>query len=104
MRAARLLSLSNNSALDAQSDPYDLAVTCIVAIDALSARVRSGAVLNDEQKQALVSAKRIYERKAIDAGEKSRAELARDVAAAQAASDDARQRLLAAVSCIRQIA
>lgn len=104
MRAATLLSLSNNSALDAQSDPYELAVTCVVALDSLAARVEGGTTLNAEQRQALTSARGVYERRAIDASGGTSEQLRLDVEERKAASGETRQRLLEAVSCIRQIA
>ena len=103
-RAAALLSLSNNSALDTQSDPYELAVTCVVALDSLAARVESGTALNAEQKRALASARRVYEQRAKDTGTKTSAQLREDIDERKAAPGETRQRLLEAVSCIRQIA
>jgi hypothetical protein len=104
MRAAALLSLSNNSALDVQADPYDLAVTCVVALDSLAARVESGTALNADQKRALASARRVYEQRARDASGGTSEQLRLDVEERKAASGETRQRLLEAVSCIRQIA
>lgn len=103
MRAARLLSLSDNSSLDAKSDPYERAVTCVVSIDALSTKLASTAAITSQQKGALLAARSIYDRKAQEAGHKSAADVAREVRDAPADPDGLKQRLLTALSCIRQI-
>ena len=104
VRAARLLSLSNNSALEAEKDPYKVAIACLVAIDALGTQLAGVTTLDDQQKQALVAARRIYERKALDASSKTAGQVAREVVAGQAQSDDLKQRLLTGISCLRRIA
>lgn len=102
-RAARLLSLSNNGAAATASDPYEAAIGCVVAIDALNSQVAASSSLDDEQKRALAVARSFYERRASDAGEKTRAQIARDIEAAKVETDDRKQRLLTALSCLREL-
>ena len=103
MRAAHLLSLSNNGAFNPASDRYQQAVACVDGIGAIAAQPAAASVLNDQQKRMLGQAKGIYQRKAMDAGHKTAAQVARDVQAREAASDDLRQRLFAGLSCLRQL-
>ena len=102
-RAAALLSLSNNSTLEAKKDPYQLAVACLVALDGLQERMVEFRALDDEKKNALRQARTLYERKAAAARGGSARELAGDIEAGREASEDAGLQAQIAVSCLRKL-
>lgn len=103
-RAARLLSLSNNSSLDSKSDPYDRAIACMVAIDLLTARLTEAIGVTGDQRRALAMARQIYERRAIAAAGKASRGIAVDVEKVRSQVEDPNQQARTGVSCLRQLA
>lgn len=102
-RAAALLSLSNNSTLEAKKDPYELALACLVALDSLQERLNEMQALNNERRNALRLARSLYERKASTSSAKSAAELANDIHAERAASENQTLQAQVAISCLRKL-
>ena len=102
-RAARLLSLTNNSSLDTKSDPYERAVACIVAVSSLQQRMTDAVGISAEQKRALVIAGQIYERKAAAAKDDA-ASLKADIERARSEAEDPNELARRGVSCLRQLA
>lgn len=102
-RAARLLSLANNSSLDAKSDPYARAVACVVAIDSVQQRLSQAIGMSAEQKRAIVMARQIYERKAA-AAQPDAAVLSADLEKARSEAEDPNELARMGVSCLRQLA
>lgn len=102
-RAARLLSLTNNSSLDAKSDPYERAVLCVVAIDSLQERLRNAFGITGDQKRALAVARGVYERRA-DSAKAAGANLRGDIEKADSEAEDAGELARTGVSCLRQLA
>lgn len=101
LRAARLLSLSNNGAVQAISDPYELAVSCIVSIGFLAQRFRAVSPATPAQLRAFDEAVGIYQRRALETGN-TRAQLTRDVEARGQTVDPA-QNTRIGISCLRQL-
>lgn len=102
-RAARLLSLSNNGALEQIGDAYTLGVACVVSIEALQEMLATSNVLNEDQKKALRTATSIYEKRALAAGDRSAQDIRRDIETQRSASDDVSERARSAVSCLRKL-
>lgn len=102
-RAARLLSLTNNSSLDTKSDPYERAVACIVAVSSLQQRMTDAIGMSAEQKRALVIAGQIYERKAAAAHDGA-SSIKADVERVRSEAEDPNELARMGVSCLRQLA
>ena len=103
MRAARLLSLSNNSALENAKGPYGIAVACVVALDVLQSQLAESNVLSGEQQSGLRRARDYFQKQAITAGGNSRQQLASDLEAERGATDDIAERARTAVACLRKL-
>ncbi|WP_133366390.1 hypothetical protein [Qipengyuania sediminis] len=102
-RAARLLSLSNNSTLDAKTDPYDRAVLCTVAIEAVQQRLTEAIGMSAEQKQAMAAARGVYQRRAAAAATGAR-DIRADAERMRTENEDPNQMMRTGVACLRQLA
>lgn len=103
MRTARLLSLSNNGALQTISDPYELSVLCVVSVQRLADRLRTIQSVTPEQLAAIDAAVGLYRKRALDTG-KSLAELNQDVQTRRSDEVDVNQQARTGLSCLRQLA
>jgi hypothetical protein len=104
LRAARLLSLSNNGALADKTKPYDLAVACVAGIDSLAAQGVLVATFSAEQKQAIAKARQLYFRRAIEAGGGASPRAIEQAVDDARTADNAGQLARNAVACLRRLA
>lgn len=102
-QAAALLSLSNNSTLELKKDPYERAVACLVALDSVQERFVEVGALDEKMKRTMRGARALYERKASALNGHSAVDLARDVEAGRATSDDPSLQARTATSCLRAL-
>lgn len=102
LRTARLLSLSNNGALQPISDPYELSISCAVSIQAVADQLRTMNAVTSDQLRAMDAAVRLYRQRALDTG-KSRAELNRDIETKAAEEVDVSQQARIGLACLRQL-
>ena len=100
-RAAAFLSLGNNSSLQSITDPYQRALSCIIALEWLDERMRSGSMATPEQRRGLAQVGEIYANEGLDTG-KSRTDLARDLERARAEGIEEREQARLAMSCLRR--
>ncbi len=104
-RAARLLSLTNNSSLDNKKTPYDRDVACLAAIGFLEGRMAEMIAISQEQRRALAQARGLYRRKALaeaDGKDARAVDADRDVLQRDA-EDDPAQSAKTAVACLRRL-
>jgi hypothetical protein len=102
LRTARLLSLSNNGAVQTISDPYELSISCAVSIQALANRLRTMNGVTSDQLRAIDAAGTLYRKRALDTG-KSPADLNQDIERKRAEDVDVNQHARMALSCLRQL-
>ncbi|MCT2557781.1 hypothetical protein N0B51_02170 [Tsuneonella sp. YG55] len=103
MRAARMLSLGNNGAVQAITDPFQLSVSCVVSLEWLGQRMREGGMTNADQNASLDKAIKIYRARALDGGN---APVAISRALETRRSEDVgdSQQAKLAMACLRQLA
>lgn len=104
MRAARLLSITNNGALDTTADPYERAVACVVSVEKLGARLRAANVLTDAQLEAVTLAQQNFRRRAVELAEGNAAAVERDVEAGLVSEADPNEQARVGIACLRQMA
>lgn len=102
-RAARTLSIGNNSTLDDIKDQSKRALLCAVAVEALIERLRESGALNPEQLRLLQSLPSGYRRKAQAAGGKSEADLSNDEREIRAANDSPAELGRTGIACIQRL-
>lgn len=105
-RAARALSIGNVRTVAMTDNPLDQAVLCSLAIGEIAERMQtSGMGLTQEQIEAVIMAKKIYDRRAIAAARTKPADAIQTARARIAeANPEPSARAQTAIACLRQLA
>lgn len=103
--AARALSIGSRSAAPQSGNPYEQAVTCSSAIEALADRLRQSDALTSEQLQIVEQAKAVYDRRIRSLTDQaSAAGTAVGEDPLQAVDNPPRGEALQAIGCIQNLA
>ncbi|TCD06728.1 hypothetical protein EYB45_03305 [Erythrobacteraceae bacterium CFH 75059] len=101
-RAAQSLSIGNQQAL-AAATPYDRALLCSFALEALDGQLRERGLLNDAQRQAFAQMRAEFARQLrATAGERAEADVARDRQTVAEAHPEPGDQAQIAIGCLRR--
>lgn len=105
-RAARALSIGNDPALVGDATPYDRALRCSIAFEALAKKFVEAGSGSGPQLRAIGQARALFDRRAgtlARQANRTTAEMAGDRAKQAEAFPEGPERARAAIGCIRQL-